>query len=143
MIVFLDTSALVKLYLREPYSETVKTLVGVAEAVGVSRIAWAEFHAALARRAREVPSDAAGIEVARRMLAGEWGNYLVLEVSQHVVEMAGEYADAFALRGYDAVQLASASEAASVSELPLTFACFDLRLNRAAKLLGMSVLDVN
>lgn len=141
MIVFLDTSALVKLYLREAHSEVVKSSVARSEAVGVCRIAWAEFHAALARRAREVPADADGIELAKRKLSEEWAHYLILEVSQPVVQKAGEYADVFALRGYDAVHLAAAAEAGSVSELPLTFACFDRRLNRAANLLGMSTLD--
>ncbi|MDZ7662778.1 type II toxin-antitoxin system VapC family toxin [Thiohalophilus sp.] len=137
MILYCDTSALVKLYVVEPHSETLKALLDQARAVAVSRIAWAEYHAALARRAREVPGDAAALDRARHRLADEWGHYLVMEVTQAVVEKAGEYAEAFALRGYDAVQLASAHEAMTQTDLPVTFACFDRRLNQAAKLLAM------
>lgn len=137
MILYCDTSALVKLYIAEPQSDTVKALVKEAEAVAVCRIAWAEYHAALARRAREVPGDSAALESAKQKLGSEWGRYLVLEVSQTVVEKAGEYAEAFALRGYDAVQLATAHEALVQTDLPVTFACFDRRLNQAAKLLGL------
>ena len=50
MILFCDTSALVKLYIVEPQSDQMNALVAEAEAVAVVRIAWAGFHAALARR---------------------------------------------------------------------------------------------
>jgi hypothetical protein len=56
------------------------------------------------------------------------------------VEQAGEFADTFALRAYDSIQLAAAFETASVTQLPTLFACFDIRLNRAAKVIGMSCL---
>ena len=39
--------------------------LSLAEAVAVCRIAWAEAHAALSRRAREVPQDARVIEQAK------------------------------------------------------------------------------
>ena len=139
MILFCDTSALVKLYIIEPQSDQMNALVAQAEAVAVVRIAWAEFHAALARRAREVPADAPAVDDARRALAEDWTHYLILEVGQSLVERAGEFADAFALRGYDAVQLAAAHELATESERPVAFACTDQRLARATKILGLAV----
>jgi uncharacterized protein len=54
MILFCDTSALVKLYIVEVGSDELKLQVQQAEAVAVCRIAWAEAYAALSRRAREV-----------------------------------------------------------------------------------------
>jgi len=139
LILFCDTSALVKLYIVEPQSDQMNALVAEAEAVAVVRIAWAEFHAALARRAREVPTDAPAVDDARQALAEDWTHYLVLEVGQSLVERAGEFADAFALRGYDAVQLAAAHELATEAERPVAFACADQRLARAAKILGFAV----
>jgi len=61
-------------------------------------------------------------------------------VNQTLVELAGEYADTFALRGYDSIQFAAASETARISEQPVTFACFDTRLNKAARILGLTLL---
>jgi predicted nucleic acid-binding protein len=139
LILFCDTSALVKLYIVEPQSDQMNALVAEAEAVAVVRIAWAEFHAALARRAREVPADAPAVDDARRALAEDWTHYLILEVGQSLVERAGEFADAFALRGYDAVQLAAAHELATEAERLVAFACADQRLARAAKILGLDV----
>ena len=140
MILFCDTSALLKLYVVEVGSEAMKLRVSEAEAVAVCRIAWTEAHAALSRRAREVPDDAALIEHAKTALATDWPRFVVLEVDQPLVELAGEYADTFALRGYDSIQLAAAFEVGHIAQTPVLFACFDSRLNKAAQMLGMSCL---
>ena len=140
MILFCDTSALLKLYIVEAGSDELRSRVAEADAVAVCRIAWAEAHAALSRRAREVPEDAALIEQAKSLLATDWPHFVILEIDQVLVEQAGEYADIFALRGYDSIQLAAAFETGQISQSPILFACFDARLNKAAKMLGMSCL---
>lgn len=140
MILFCDTSALLKLYIVEAGSEVLKARVVEAEAVAVCRVAWAEAHAALSRRAREVPGDAPVIEQAKAALAQDWPRFVVMEVDQALVERAGNYADTFALRGYDSIQLAAAFEAGRIAQSPICFACFDARLNKAADVLGMACL---
>ncbi len=140
MILFCDTSALLKLYIAEPESTALKASVQDAEAVAVCRIAWAEAHAALSRRAREVPGDADAIEQAKAALRADWPRFVVLEIDQPLVERAGEYADTFALRGYDSIQLAAAFEAGRIAETSILFACSHTRSNKAAKVLGMMCL---
>ena len=90
MILFLDTSALVKLYVREDGSEEILDRARGAGALAASRIASAEAFAALARRAREQPEDSASIEEAKRRLRAHWPDYLLVEVTQETVEKAGE-----------------------------------------------------
>lgn len=140
MILFCDTSALVKLYINEQHGDQMRGAVAEADAVAACRIAWAEAVAALARRAREVRADRPVTDAAKAALAIDWPHYLVLEVTQALVERAGDYADTFALRAYDSVQLAAASETARISQSEVQFACYDARLNRAAEVLGMSLL---
>ncbi len=141
MILFLDTSALVKLYLVEEDSEITHKAAQQADILAVSRIAWAEYHAALARRSRAFPEDESLLDQARDALASDWANYFVVEVSQPVVELAGEHAELYALRAYDAVQLATASYLASQSGKPVQFGCFDRRLNKAATAQRMQTLN--
>jgi predicted nucleic acid-binding protein len=93
--------------------------------------------AAVARRAREFPNDADAIEVVRKRLRADWPRYVVVEVTQALVELAGEYADTFALRGYDSVQLAAARSLQDMAGEEIQFACFDTRLGKAARMLGM------
>jgi predicted nucleic acid-binding protein len=137
LILFCDASALVKLYILEDSSREMQTLAGAASAIAVCRIAWAEMMAALARRAREFPNDADAIEVVRKRLRTDWPRYVVVEVTQVLVELAGEYADTFALRGYDSVQLAAARSLQDMAGEEIQFACFDTRLGKAARMLGM------
>ncbi len=139
MILFCDTSALVKLYVVEEDSERVFSAAEQAEAVAVSRLAWVEFQAAVARRGRESATDQSLLEQVKHAFATDWKHFVVLEVNQLLVELAGEYADAFALRAYDAVQLASAARLRDQVD-GIRFACFDRRLNQAAGLLGLQVL---
>ncbi len=138
MILYCDTSALIKLYLVETGSTALKKLAAASEALATGRVSWAEAHAALARRVREVPDDAAPVAEAKRALASDWPKFMIVELTQEVVERAAEYADTFALRGYDSVQLASAHALAQESNAQVTFACFDTRLNKAAKVLAMA-----
>ncbi|WP_376692033.1 type II toxin-antitoxin system VapC family toxin [Wenzhouxiangella sp. EGI_FJ10409] len=140
MILFLDTSALVKLYVVEDGSEITHQAAGQAAVLAVSRIAWAEYYAALARRARTTPEDEPPLDQARKALATDWDDFFVMEVSQPIVELAGEHAELYALRAYDAVQLATASYLAAQSGQNVQFASFDRRLNKAATAQGMTTI---
>lgn len=139
MILFCDTSALIKLYIQEAFSAEIQVQAVEARMIAVSRIAWAEAMAALARRVREHPGDADTIEAIRLRLRSDWSDFAIVEVTQSLVELAGEYADTFALRGYDSVQLAAAQKLHEAVREELRFACFDKRLQQAAKVLGMRV----
>jgi predicted nucleic acid-binding protein len=77
------------------------------------------------------------LDEARKRLGRDWPRYLVVEVTQALAEIAGDYADAFALRAYDAVQLASARTVQQATDDEVGFACFDHRLRTAAAVLGM------
>lgn len=138
MILYCDSSALVKLYVAEDRSESVRRAVRQAEAVATCRISWAELHAAMSRRARESPIDAPLLEAAKRALTRDWSSYMLMEVTQPLVERAAEFADVFALRAYDSVQLAAAA-ALGEAAADVRFACFDARLTRAARVLGMPI----
>lgn len=137
MILFCDTSALVKLYVAEVASDQVRELASQAMMVAVSRVAWAEAMAAFARRARENPAESRAIESAKHAFRDDWSDLAVVEVTQSVVELAGDHAETFALRGYDSVQLASGQTLQQASEDSLCFACFDAHLSKAAGVLGM------
>ena len=93
--------------------------------------------AALARRVREYPVDAEVIEAVRVQFRADWSSFAMIEVTQSLVELAGDYADAFALQAYDSVQLAAARVLQEGASEAFCFACFDSRLQRAASILGM------
>lgn len=140
MILFCDTSALIKLLISEPGSDRMHQASLEAESLAVCRLTWAEAMAGLARRQREHPEDTEALEQARQQLIVSWEHCTIVEVTQRLVETAGRFADGFALRGYDSVQLAAAHELHRSSDQPVTFACFDQRLRQAAALMRLDVL---
>lgn len=140
MILFCDTSALAKLFIQEEHSEKMLETADQAFTIGVCRLAWAEMMAAMARRAREVPADSDLIDLGRRQFELSWNNFAVIELNQKLMRMAGEIAEAFALRAYDSVQLAAAQTLHQGSGQKILFACFDQRLQKAAAIMGMQIL---
>jgi predicted nucleic acid-binding protein len=140
VILFCDTSALLKLFIAEQGSESMIQTHASAIGIAVCRIAWAESMAALAQRTRVEGANQSGLAQARSMLEQAWADFAIVDVTQALVEQAGVFSEAFALRGYDSVQLAAAHQLHQQCALPLTFACFDRRLNLAAKLLQLQVL---
>lgn len=133
MILYLDTSSLVKLYVQEPGSQQVQKLVARAELVATSVVAYAEARAALARRCREGGLTPAEYRRARAALDADWPRILTLEVSEPVARSAGNLAEREKLRGFDALHLASYLTVAE--EFPgevVRFSAADEALTRAA-----------
>jgi predicted nucleic acid-binding protein len=72
MTLYLDTSSLVKLYVVEPGSESVRRLVDAATIVATSSIAYTETRAALARRRREHMLRPKAFASAKKNFENEW-----------------------------------------------------------------------
>ena len=108
MIAYLDTSAVVKLYVEEAGATTVRRVVQDATQVGTSRVTYAEARAAFARRARERGFAPSAHKALVRRFEQAWETYVRLDVTEPLVKLAGDLAERHALRAYDAIQLASA-----------------------------------
>ena len=141
MILYVDTSALVKLYVEEAGTRGVVARVEHAEAVATALITYAEARAALARYRREGGITGADLRRAVRELDRDWRTYNIVDLSDSLVHSAGALAERHALRGYDAMQLAAAMELRAVGG-PVEFCAFDGRLNRAARRERPVVSDV-
>ena len=134
MTLYLDTSSLVKLYIEEVGSDDVRSLVARAAVIATSVVAYAETRAALARLRRSGDLSPAKFAAAKRDVEAQWPSFLALEVSAAVSREAGEFAERYALRGFDALHLASFAEIARRAGAADTrFSSFDHPLNKAAR----------
>jgi predicted nucleic acid-binding protein len=130
VILFLDTSALVKLYVEEAHSAAVREWVDEAEVVAVCRLAYPEAVSALSRRMRGGDLSKSAYGVTSRALRRDWD--LLALVDFREIE-AGRLAAKYGLRGFDAIHLSSAMTIASAPSGPdVLFSSFDAALNRAA-----------
>jgi predicted nucleic acid-binding protein len=131
LTLFLDTSALVKLYVVERWSPIVERGVAASDRVLLSLLAYPEARAAFARRQREGAFSAARLGSLVDAFDRDWESYARVGVSEGTVRLAGILAERYALRGFDAVHLACALQVQR-EERRLTFLAFDQRLVAAA-----------
>ena len=138
MKAYLDTSALLMLVIDEPGSEElVQRLLGRASIT--SRITHVEARAALARREREAPMPGAEWAEARCRSDADLASFGIVEISASLVDQAANLADASALRAHDAMPLAACHALQASLAAPMVFYGYDIRLNRAARTLGVQV----
>ena len=140
MIVYCDTSALMKLFVTEQHSDAVQNLAAESTRLVVSQLTWPEMCAGLALKQRTNQVDAQVASTALERLHAEWPRYSRLAVDEDLMIDAGELALRFGLRAYDSVQLASAQRVHRQLGRNLLFCCFDKQLNTAATGLGIPVM---
>lgn len=78
MILYLDTSSLIKLYVEESNSREIELLVAEASLVVTSVVAYAEARSALARLGREGALTSEEHALAKADLERDWPRYLAL-----------------------------------------------------------------
>lgn len=139
MILYLDTSSVVKLYVEEIQSLNTRHVVDNAHVVATSRIAYVEARAAFARKLREQGLTIKGYRRIIQDLDQDWGSYFIVDVSDTLVKLAGLFAEKHALRGFDAIHLASGVILRKQAGRAVTFYCFDDRLTLAARNEGLKV----
>ena len=142
MNLYLDTSALVKLYVEEEGSGTVREAVAGAEAIATTVIAYVEARAAFARRRRERRLSPGDYRRILQELDADWEHYLRVEVTADLIRRAAELAETHALRAYDALHLAAATLLRERLQQLVQFACWDSTLSAAARREGLGLIRV-
>ena len=138
MILYLDTSSLVKLYAEERFSTVVKEWVNDAEIVTTCRIAYPETHSAFYRRLKTGDVSLRDYRSLKSEFSREWETFVALDFDE--LE-AGRMVEKHGLRGFDAVHLSAAMLLREhETTLALGFSSFDHKLNHAATKEGLMVL---
>jgi predicted nucleic acid-binding protein len=142
VILYLDTSALVKLFVAEAHCATVRRAVQAAAAVATHLVAYAEACSAFARFAR-ARGEAALLSRLRRQLDECWIDWEIVQVEERLVRRAADFCAHYGLRGYDSVHLAAAESIRGVLGVgaDFRFGAFDARLAGAATSLGLTLLQ--
>ncbi|MEN0128333.1 MAG: type II toxin-antitoxin system VapC family toxin [Brevundimonas sp.] len=136
-IVYLDTSALVKLCVAEAGSDLVAALWDGADLVATSRLADAEVRAVLAAGRRAGRLEPAQEQAALAAWERLWPGLHVIELQDVVTRGAATLVGTHPLRAADALHLASALVLRSPD---LLVAAWDEHLAAAARAEGLRVL---
>jgi len=141
---FLDTSALVKLYVQEPGTDRLLPLVNdqPKNRFAVLAISVVEVRSAIRRRQRagDIDVDAASA-ILESVQSHMETRFIRQAINDSVIDAALEMIDRYALRAYDAIQLAGCLTLCAITAEAFMFVCSDLRLVEAARSEQLKVLN--
>lgn len=139
MILYCDTSALIKRYVEEDRSDEVDGLWEEAVEVVTSTVAFAETMATFRRKYREGVLSEVGCIQTVAEFKNEYPRLILVPISSELNQIIEGLLLKHPLRGFDAIHLASALLIHKGSHLATKFACFDHVLNKAAEEEGLDV----
>jgi len=133
MILYLDTSALVKRYIQEAGTDEVIALLESAESVGSASLTKVEMAAAFEKTVRQGWVKRKIAMQAWQDFLDHWSSFTRLNTSSGSIDRASALAWEYGLRGYDAMHLACALLWKETLETQITMATFDRDLWQASK----------
>ena len=139
---YLDSSAIIKLFVAERGSSFVQRLVVRAPPSATAKVASVEVYAGLSRKRRD--GDLLDLRYARacREFEREWQAYIRIDLRDEILWLARDVVRRHPLRGFDAVHLATALSLRERFREDVTLAGADERLLRASRAEGLIALDV-
>jgi predicted nucleic acid-binding protein len=140
MILYLDTSALIKKYFKETGSDEVISKWQEATAIITSSVAYAESLASIYRKKRETKFANKKLANLLEAFRRDWNSFIRVEVTDDLNEWIDKAVSRYPLRGFDAIHLASALIVHKSIPEKFLFACYDNRLIRSAKAAGLQTL---
>jgi len=136
--IFLDTSALAKLYIAENGSDKVQALCQKADTLGVSVICLPEILSTLSRLTRERKLTQAQYKKLTADVVSDLCDADVCEITTDVMNHVVHLLESNPLRAMDAIHLACA-----IAYQPDVFVSADHRQIAAAKKVRLKVVDVS
>lgn len=139
LILYLDTSALVKRYFQEPYSDDIISMWKSVTQIVTSFVAYAETMASIYRKKREADLKDRIVRKITDSFKQDWETFIHVEVNDELKGYIDRVIERHPLRGFDAIHLASAMVIYEIIPENFVFACFDNRLARAAQSEGLEI----
>jgi uncharacterized protein len=141
-VIYLDTSALIKRFVNEKGAPVVQSIVQRKGTIATAKIAYAEIFAGLTRKFREGNLPKAQYALACRQFERDWQAYIRVELEDDLLLLARDLIQRHPLRGFDAVNLASALTLKISLGEQITFAAADGRLLKTAEAEELERLNV-
>ena len=141
---YLDASAWVKRYYRESGTDLVQRLFGTEHKLACASLGFVEVMATLARKRKARGIDSVAFEQKSVELESDWERFIQIQLSAEAVDLAKVMARRLALRGADAIHLASAlilQERFVDEDDRLVLVTSDRELKEAGETAGLIVMN--
>jgi len=145
IVYYLDASAWVKRYYQERGSAWMRNMFAHHRLVASASLGVIEVTATLARKATGREIDPSMLDNKLRELDEDWTRFIQVHMTMDVVDMARQVVQELALRGADAIHLASAlllrQHLEEDESAHLTFVASDRELKDAAEASHLTLID--
>jgi len=144
ILYYFDASAWVKGYYQEVGTAWVRDLFAKNQQIACSPLGYVEVMATLARKRKANEIDPPTLEKNIQELEEDWESFIQVQMTAEAVAIAKDLARDLALKGADAVHLASAlllQRHFEEEEDRLIFITSDQELKEAARSSGLEVID--
>ena len=140
-MIYLDTSALVKRYVKEDGSEIVGSIVTQQKVIAPSKLAYAEMLSALMRKHRAGEIQRKPLDRVIGQFETDWEKLVIVEFHNELLEIIKSLIEKYPLRGADAVHLSSAMWLQESTKTRLTFVTSDISLLSAARAEDLEIIN--
>jgi uncharacterized protein len=143
MISYLDTSAIVKFYISEAYSQKVREILDLSDVLATSCIAYVETISAFTRINNESKLNVSDYKNVILNFKKDWEDLFILKIDDTIIKTAGRFIESYQIKGYDSIHLASAVMLSKRINQTINFCCWDKKLNEAALKENLSIFDID
>ncbi len=132
-MIYFDSSALVKRYLREAGSESVNAILLSEETIVTSKLAYPEILSAFMRKHRAGELIRKSLRSVIDQLESDWKHFSIVEFHDDLFPTIKALIEKYPLKGADTVHLSSALWLKHTVREDLRFVASDLNLLKAAE----------
>jgi predicted nucleic acid-binding protein len=140
-MIYLDSSALVKRYLKESGTDVVNSILISSRVKATSKLSYPEILSAFARKHRANEIGNGLLHSAINKFESDWTQLYVIEFSDEILQPIKQVSQKYPLRAADTVHLASALWLRSSTKADVTFVASDSRLLEAAQRENLQIVN--
>jgi len=132
-MIYADSSALVKRYVKEAGSARLAEKLSSADVVATSKLAFPELLSAFTRKRRSRELSEKSFRATVRRFEEDWKDFLVVDFHDDLLPLIKTLVVKYALKGADSVHLSSALWLSESSRMSVVFSASDEQLLKAAR----------
>jgi hypothetical protein len=140
-MIYFDSSALVKRYLKEKGTDVVLSLTTQEEFVATSKLAYPELLSAFMRKRRAGELGEEPLQSVWDRLDADWPELFIIEMHDELLPIVKSLIGKYPLKGADSIHLASALWLESKTGTEVTFVASDMNLLNAATIENLKILN--
>jgi hypothetical protein len=140
MIIYYDTSALLKIDINETYSDLVRQIISDNKINYISTLSYVEINSVFSRCLNDGQISEEELIFFKSSFNNDFKIFQKIPIDLNILKRAAELTYSSGLRTLDSIHLASIEYLKLTANDELVFACFDKKLNEGAKELGINII---